>query len=147
MTAEQTPEYTGVTPERAGDEQYAYVFSGWEPVQGPNDSDMIYKAVFEKTERSYTVTWLDENGDVLSTDTVVYGEFPAAPEMAAEKTVTETVEVPAAAQPAEVSAPIPEVAAAAPVEAKATEAPAAEEAVPEAKEAVCGLGVMLILRR
>ena len=96
VTAEQTPEYTGGTPERAGDEQYAYVFSGWEPVEEPNDSDMIYKAVFEKTERSYNVTWLDENGDVLSTDTVVYGEFPAAPEMAAEKTVTETVEVPAA---------------------------------------------------
>ncbi|MEI3086061.1 MAG: InlB B-repeat-containing protein [Oscillospiraceae bacterium] len=96
VTAEQTPEYTGVTPEREGDEQYAYVFSGWEPVEEPNDSDMIYKAVFEKTERSYNVTWLDENGDVLSTDTVVYGEFPTAPEMAAEKTVTETVEVPAA---------------------------------------------------
>ena len=95
VTAEQTPEYTGATPAREGNAEYAYTFSGWEPVQGANDSDMIYKAVFEKTQRSYTVTWLDENGAVLSTDTALYGAFPIAPEMAAEKTVTETVEVPA----------------------------------------------------
>ena len=54
VTAEQTPEYTGVMPERAGDEQYAYVFSGWEPVQGPNDSDMIYKAVLKRRREATT---------------------------------------------------------------------------------------------
>ena len=88
VTAEQTPEYTGAAPTREGNEQYTYTFSSWEPVLGANDSDMIYKAVFEKTEKSYTVTWLDEDGNVLSTDTVAYGAFPAAPEMAAEKTKT-----------------------------------------------------------
>ena len=74
-------------------------------------------------------------------------EAPVVANASEMKDAATAVEVPAAAQPAEVSTPIPEVAAAAPVEAKATEVPAAEEAVPEAKEAVCGLGVMLILRR
>ena len=74
-------------------------------------------------------------------------EAPVVANTSEMKDAATAVEVPAAAQPAEVSTPIPEVAAAAPVEAKATEVPAAEEAVPEAKEAVCGLGVMLILRR
>ncbi len=60
--------------------QYTYTFAGWEPALTTVTGPATYKAKFNKTVNSYTVTWVyetDDNGTV-KTDTVTYkyGETP-----------------------------------------------------------------------
>ncbi|MBQ9566272.1 MAG: hypothetical protein IJU98_11865, partial [Synergistaceae bacterium] len=81
-----TPSYGG-TPTKAADEQYTYTFAGWSPTVAAANADTSYTATFSQTVRQYTVTWKNEDGTVLKTDTVDYGEIPsydgAVPEKAA----------------------------------------------------------------
>ena len=70
-----TPEYNGATPEREGDAQYSYTFSGWSPSVDTVTGDITYTAVYEQTLKEYTITWM--NGDtVLKVESVAYGETP-----------------------------------------------------------------------
>ena len=65
--------------------QYDYTFRGWKrengdgklvnPTDIPVTENVTYVAVFDKTERNYTVTW--KNGETtLGTEPVAYGKMP-----------------------------------------------------------------------
>jgi hypothetical protein len=72
-----TPEYNGETPTKQGDAQYAYTFSGWDKEIESVTEDTIYTATYSQTVNEYTVTWKNENGEVLETDeNVPYGTTP-----------------------------------------------------------------------
>ena len=77
------PEYSGDTPTKEATVQYTYTFSGWntesdgtgdeiKAVTGP----VTYYAQFTAVTRTYTITWKNEDGSVLATDTVAYGVIP-----------------------------------------------------------------------
>ena len=70
------PMYGGETPTKAGDAQYTYTFGGWDPEISKVTANVTYKAVYEKTVNTYTVTWRNDDGTELKADTVEYGAIP-----------------------------------------------------------------------
>ena len=71
------PVYDGPTPTKQGTAAYSYVFTGWDPELAAATADATYKAKFTQTVNTYTVTWVNWNGDVLEIDeNVEYGERP-----------------------------------------------------------------------
>ena len=83
------PAYNGDTPTKAGDAQYTYAFKGWDPEVKPVTADVIYKATYERTVNTYTVTWKNEDGTVLDTSKVEYGTVPTYPGETPTKEATE----------------------------------------------------------
>ena len=72
------PTYDGETPTKAADAQYTYAFKGWNPEITAVTGDVTYTAEYTATVNTYTVTWVDENDNVLETDTdVAYGTMPS----------------------------------------------------------------------
>ena len=70
------PQYQGDTPQKAEDAEYRYTFTGWDKEAAPLTQDTTYTAQYSDTKRSYTVTWKDADGTVLSTETLPYGTMP-----------------------------------------------------------------------
>lgn len=71
------PVYPEGTPTKDADAQYTYIFDGWDPEVEPVTGDATYTAEFLRTERTYTVTWVNDDGTVLETDVeVLYGTMP-----------------------------------------------------------------------
>ena len=71
------PAFDGEQPSKFADAQYSYTFAGWTPDVVAVGGDALYTAKFNKTLRSFTVTWKNENGNVLETDASVdYGATP-----------------------------------------------------------------------
>ena len=64
-----TPIYTGLNPSRIG-----YNFTGWTPTPYPADKSQKYIATYEIA--IYTINFLDEDGNILETKQVNYGETP-----------------------------------------------------------------------
>ena len=84
-------------------ETSTYVFKGWDPELAKVTGDATYTAVFEEVPKTpeetgqsatYTVTWLDDEGDVIDTTTVQTGEVPThdAPERKATEKYKYTFE-------------------------------------------------------
>ena len=71
-----TPEYNGETPTKPADAQYTYAFSGWDPEISKVTADITYKAVYDQTVNTYSVTWKNWDGTELQTDTFEYGAIP-----------------------------------------------------------------------
>ena len=67
-------------PQRNQDVKYTYTFSGWSPAITAADGDREYVATYKQETRSYTVTFKNEDGAILKTQTLPYGQMPAAPE-------------------------------------------------------------------
>ena len=89
------PTYDGETPTKAANAQYTYTFKGWTPDVDTVTGNVTYTAVYDSTVNTYTVTWKNENGDVLETDqNVAYGTVPtyngATPTKAADAQYTYT---------------------------------------------------------
>lgn len=63
-------------PEQKPDSQFTYKFAGWEPEITAATKDTAYTAKYEKTLRTYTITWIGENGKVLRKDDLQYGATP-----------------------------------------------------------------------
>lgn len=76
VTYGSTPEYNGTTPAKESTEQYSYEFAGWTPAVTPVTADVTYKATYSEYVNKYTVTWKNEDGTVLDTKSVDYGETP-----------------------------------------------------------------------
>ena len=72
----KVPTYTGETPEKEGDAQYTYVFTGWEPKLVAVTGDATYTATFADSANVYTITWLNYDGTELLTTEVEYGNMP-----------------------------------------------------------------------
>ena len=65
-------------PTRESTDQYTYTFAGWTPTLAPVTKNVVYKATYTQTTRTYTVTWKNDNGTVLETDEKVpYGTMPS----------------------------------------------------------------------
>lgn len=63
------PTFDGATPAKQGDEQYSYVFAGWEPAISEVHEDATYTATYTAIDNRYKATWKDDN-------TIQYGLYP-----------------------------------------------------------------------
>ena len=68
------PSYDGI-PTKQEDAQYTYTFSGWDKEIVTVTGDATYVALFDTTDRYYTVTWMRDDS-VLLEQTYRYGELP-----------------------------------------------------------------------
>jgi len=72
---DETP--THADPTKASTAQYHYEFAGWSPAIASVTGEATYTATFTPILRSYTITWLNEDGTALDTSTVEYGATPS----------------------------------------------------------------------
>lgn len=73
--------YNGETPLRASDEDYDYVFSGWDKpltnIQDDTNFYAQYTATAKEKDHTYTITWVNFDDSILEVDTdVKEGEIP-----------------------------------------------------------------------
>ena len=75
------PSYDSAEPTKPADAQYTYTFAGWTPTVSAVTGDVTYTATYTSSLREYTITWKMDDGTVIDTTTVAYGETPthAAP--------------------------------------------------------------------
>ena len=72
-----TPTYDGAEPGKASTDQYTYTFAGWNTEVGTVTGTTVYTATFTESLRKYVVTWINDDGTVLETDSAVeYGTVP-----------------------------------------------------------------------
>ena len=72
-----TPKYDGKEPTKAGNAQYSYKFTGWNPEVSEVTGDITYTAQFEEVTNKYTVTWVNWDNKELEKDKdVPYGATP-----------------------------------------------------------------------
>ena len=77
MPYDAAVEYIGVDPVSTDDSgRYTSVFNGWREAQQPVQRDTVYVANYNKTENTYTVTWLDGDRNVLYVENVPWGTVP-----------------------------------------------------------------------
>lgn len=69
-----------VEPTKAATAEHSFTFTGWNKTIEKVTGDVTYTAVYSSEVNSYTITFLDDNGTVLSQSTVPYGQMPTAPE-------------------------------------------------------------------
>ena len=72
----EIPVYAGETPTLAGDAQYSYNFKGWHRELAPVDGAATYRVQFEQVVNEYTITFVDEAGNLLQSGKVPYGSLP-----------------------------------------------------------------------
>ena len=72
-----TPTYDGIEPSKEKNEQFNYIFDGWDKEVVEATEDTEYIAKFKEETRVYTVIWKNYNGNVLEFDeNVPYGTVP-----------------------------------------------------------------------
>lgn len=57
--------------------QYTYSFTSWSGVPATITGDVTITANFSRTTRTYTITWVDGDGNTLKNDDVEYGATPS----------------------------------------------------------------------
>ena len=73
-----TPTYDGATPTKTSTAQYTYTFNNtWSPAIATVTANATYTAQFDQTVNSYTITYLDDNNQEISHETLNYGVMPA----------------------------------------------------------------------
>lgn len=71
------PSYNGPTLTKEQTDEFTYEFNGWSPEISKANSDITYTATFKETKRKYTVNFINEEGTVLESKLIEYGEFPS----------------------------------------------------------------------
>ncbi|GHV01999.1 hypothetical protein FACS1894211_12690 [Clostridia bacterium] len=70
-------EFNGIEPTRQGNEQYSYIFNGWDKPIAPVKDFAYYTATYSETLNTYTVEWRGVFGVLLEKDeNVPYGSVP-----------------------------------------------------------------------
>lgn len=92
LLSEQTIEWKNAAtapenPSKEQDDEYTYLFLCWSKPFTSVTEDMDIYAVYQKTKRQYTVTFVDDLGEVIGTSTVDYGTPAIEPEIMKEKYV------------------------------------------------------------
>jgi hypothetical protein len=78
LEAGTMPQYNGATPTRPADDENTYTFLGWTPAVVAVAGNASYTATFQSVPFvKYTITWQDEDGNVIKTDQVKQGTTPA----------------------------------------------------------------------
>ena len=72
----ETPAYTGQTPTKPATAEHSYTFDKWTPDIVSVTKDATYTATFKEAVNEYTITFKNEDGAVLQTGKVAYGETP-----------------------------------------------------------------------
>ena len=72
----KTPNYSVEEPSREGTAEYTYTFVGWDKVIAPATEIVTYKAVYTQTLNKYLISFVDEDGTVLESKEVEYGQIP-----------------------------------------------------------------------
>ena len=80
------PTYNGQTPTKPADEQHSYVFAGWDAELVAVTGEATYTATFTVTEKTYVITWLNNDGSEIGRDTLKYGATPTPAEATKENT-------------------------------------------------------------
>ena len=75
-------------PVREKDVQFEYTFSDWNAPLGIITDDISFLPVFSSTLRSYTIRFVNYNGDLLKESSVEYGTSPAYDGITPEKPST-----------------------------------------------------------
>ncbi len=83
-----TPTYGGDTPTKLQNAEFTYSHSGWTPEITEVTGDAIYTATFIGTKRSYTVRFVNDDGNELESNTYLYGLHPAYNGSTPQKTNT-----------------------------------------------------------
>ncbi|MCR5337676.1 MAG: InlB B-repeat-containing protein [Lachnospiraceae bacterium] len=60
-------------PTKARTDEYTYTFAGWSPAITDVTKDATYKATFTSVKNKYNITWKNEDGTTIKTDSVEYG--------------------------------------------------------------------------
>lgn len=68
----EKPVYKGETPKRERDEEYSYIFNGWDKELEEATKEEEYTAVYKKEKNKYTVTYINE-GVEYHKETLEYG--------------------------------------------------------------------------
>ncbi len=77
-------------PTKEPTEKYTYTFTGWEPKVVKAKADATYTATFKKKTRKYTITWLDDEGNLIDETKVAYGKLPTHDDPTLGETETST---------------------------------------------------------
>ena len=77
-------------PTKAATAEYTYTFAGWIPEIVAVIGDATYKATFNATKNSYSITWLNEDGSLIDQTTVEYGVVPTHADPIKENTAENT---------------------------------------------------------
>lgn len=73
------PTYSGTPTKADSDDGYTYTFAGWNPTPTAVTGDVEYKATFTGTKKSYTIKFLDAEGNQLSSGVYEHGASVPAP--------------------------------------------------------------------
>ncbi len=63
-------------PTKEPDEQYNYPFTGWSPKVTAVTKEATYTATFTPAEKTYTITWLNDDNSQIDQTEVAYGVVP-----------------------------------------------------------------------
>lgn len=77
VVEETVPTYDGPTPSKARTTEFTYTWTGWTPNVEVISQDVEYTATFKEERNVYQITWKNDDGSVLKTNTFAYGETPS----------------------------------------------------------------------
>lgn len=77
VVEETVPTYDGPTPSKARTAEFTYTWTGWTPNVDAVSQDVEYTATFKEERNVYQITWKNDDGSVLKTNTFAYGETPS----------------------------------------------------------------------
>lgn len=72
-------EYPDVIPVKESNEEYDYVFAGWDQADKTVYEDIVFRPIFNGTKKQFTYKFYNYNGELLKEAQGFYGALPEAP--------------------------------------------------------------------